>query len=154
MFGKSFQDEVNAAVDKVRTMVPGSQISATVAGKVVTLSGQAPDMNAKSRIMEEFNRLVKTENTVNQISIPKGAAAGASTPAFTGPAIAAASKAAGGTAAGGPRVHKVEKGDTLSAISKKYYGNANKYMKIFEANRDVLTDPDKIKPGQQLTIPD
>lgn len=48
----------------------------------------------------------------------------------------------------------VVKGDTLSAIAKKYYGNANAYMKIFEANKDVLTDPDKIKPGQKLRIPD
>jgi nucleoid-associated protein YgaU len=52
------------------------------------------------------------------------------------------------------KVHVVEKGDTLSAIAKKYYGKAGAYMKIFEANRDILSDPDKIKPGQKLRIPD
>lgn len=49
--------------------------------------------------------------------------------------------------------HTVNKGDTLSAISKKYYGNANQYMKIFEANKPMLSNPDKIYPGQLLRIP-
>ena len=53
-----------------------------------------------------------------------------------------------------PRTHVVAKGDTLSAIAEQHYGNAKKYMKIFEANRELLTDPDKMQPGQQLTIPD
>jgi nucleoid-associated protein YgaU len=51
------------------------------------------------------------------------------------------------------RYHDVAKGDTLSAISKKYYGDANKYMGIFEANKPMLTSPDKIYPGQKLRIP-
>ena len=49
--------------------------------------------------------------------------------------------------------HDVASGDTLSAISKKYYGDANKYMKIFEANKPMLSDPNKIYPGQKLRIP-
>lgn len=49
--------------------------------------------------------------------------------------------------------HTVAKGDTLSAISKTYYGNANQYMKIFEANKPMLSHPDKIYPGQLLRIP-
>lgn len=49
--------------------------------------------------------------------------------------------------------HTVVKGDTLSAIAKKFYGNANAYMKIFEANKPMLTHPDKIYPGQVLRIP-
>ena len=51
------------------------------------------------------------------------------------------------------RYHTVVKGDTLSAIAKKEYGNANLYMKIFEANKPMLKDPDKIYPGQLLRIP-
>jgi nucleoid-associated protein YgaU len=47
----------------------------------------------------------------------------------------------------------VVKGDTLSAISKKYYGDANKYNAIFEANKPMLSNPDKIYPGQKLRIP-
>lgn len=49
--------------------------------------------------------------------------------------------------------HDVVRGDTLSAISKKYYGDANKYNTIFEANKPMLTSPDKIYPGQKLRIP-
>ncbi len=51
------------------------------------------------------------------------------------------------------RIHKVVAGDTLSRIAKKYYGKAGDYMKIFEANKDKLKDPDKIFPGQELIIP-
>ncbi|MBP7676225.1 MAG: LysM peptidoglycan-binding domain-containing protein [Thermoanaerobaculia bacterium] len=101
--------------------------------------------------MAEFNKLVETENTINKIALAKAPVPAAPTPAagavVTGGAPAAA-------AAGAGKVHVVEKGDTLSAIAKKYYGKANAYMKIFEANKDVLTDPDKIKPGQRLRIPD
>ena len=49
--------------------------------------------------------------------------------------------------------YTVKAGDTLSKIAKEHLGDANDYMKIFNANKDVLTDPDKIKPGQVLTIP-
>jgi nucleoid-associated protein YgaU len=49
--------------------------------------------------------------------------------------------------------YTVQSGDTLSAIAKRFLGNANDYMEIFNANRDQLTDPDKIKPGQVLKIP-
>ena len=50
-------------------------------------------------------------------------------------------------------VYTVVAGDTLSKISKKVYADANKYHAIFEANRDQLSDPDKIKVGQKLRIP-
>ena len=49
--------------------------------------------------------------------------------------------------------HDVVRGDTLSAIAKTYYGNAGKYMAIFEANKPMLSHPDKIYPGQKLRIP-
>ncbi|RDZ26508.1 LysM peptidoglycan-binding domain-containing protein [Lysobacter silvisoli] len=51
------------------------------------------------------------------------------------------------------QTYTVEKGDTLSHIAKQFYGKANKWNTIFEANRDQLDDPDKIKPGQVLKIP-
>jgi nucleoid-associated protein YgaU len=56
-------------------------------------------------------------------------------------------------AAAAKKTHKVVAGDTLSKIAKQYYGNANDYMKIFNANKDKLKDPDKIFPGQELIIP-
>jgi nucleoid-associated protein YgaU len=49
--------------------------------------------------------------------------------------------------------YTVVSGDTLSKISKQYYGDANQYNKIFEANKPMLTHPDKIYPGQVLRIP-
>ncbi|HWC99027.1 MAG TPA: LysM peptidoglycan-binding domain-containing protein [Candidatus Sulfopaludibacter sp.] len=62
---------------------------------------------------------------------------------------------AGASASGGEstRRYTVQSGDSLAAISKQFYGSASNYMKIFEANRDVLSDPNKIRPGQQLVIP-
>jgi nucleoid-associated protein YgaU len=60
----------------------------------------------------------------------------------------------GASVSGGQqRTYTVKPGDSLSKISKELYGNANEYMKIFEANRDVLSDPNKISPGQTLKIP-
>ena len=49
--------------------------------------------------------------------------------------------------------YTVKSGDTLSKIAKQFLGDANAYMDIFNANRDQLTDPDMIKPGQVLKIP-
>lgn len=51
------------------------------------------------------------------------------------------------------RFHVVERGDTLSAIARRYYGKASEYHKIFEANREVIKDPDLIFPGQKIRIP-
>ncbi|HXG64905.1 MAG TPA: LysM peptidoglycan-binding domain-containing protein [Blastocatellia bacterium] len=51
------------------------------------------------------------------------------------------------------QTYTVKRGDTLSKISKQFYGDANEYMRIFYANRDKLQDPDKIQVGQQLVIP-
>lgn len=50
--------------------------------------------------------------------------------------------------------YTVKAGDTLSAIAKQVYGNANLYNKIFEANKPMLKSPDKIYPGQVLRIPE
>jgi nucleoid-associated protein YgaU len=58
-----------------------------------------------------------------------------------------------GTAGAGARTYTVKAGDTLSKIAKDNLGDANAYMKIFNANKDQLTDPDKIKPGQILKLP-
>ncbi|MEO5896871.1 MAG: LysM peptidoglycan-binding domain-containing protein [Vicinamibacterales bacterium] len=62
-------------------------------------------------------------------------------------------RAAGTSGTHAGRTYTVKAGDTLSAIAKEHLGNASAYTKIFEANRDQLTDPDKIKPGQVLKIP-
>jgi nucleoid-associated protein YgaU len=51
------------------------------------------------------------------------------------------------------KTYTVQAGDTLGSIAKRLLGNANDYMEIFNANRDQLTNPDMIKPGQVLKIP-
>jgi hypothetical protein len=51
------------------------------------------------------------------------------------------------------QTYKVRQGDTLSKISKQFYGSTDDYMRIFEANKDQLSDPDKIRVGQELKIP-
>ena len=62
-----------------------------------------------------------------------------------------------GQQAGAPmaqaRYYTIQSGDTLSKIAKEYYGDANAYNKIFEANREVIKDADKIYPGQRIRIP-
>lgn len=61
--------------------------------------------------------------------------------------------AAAGSGSGVGQSYTVKSGDTLSKISKQFYGDADEYMRIFYANRDKLNDPDMIQVGQQLTIP-
>lgn len=148
LFGKSFDEKVQGALESVRGQFPKARVNAQVADEVVTLTGRAPDIDTKTRIMAAFNSAVETENTINQIQIDQPAphAAGAS-PVNLG------AQPIGTTAASESRMHDVVAGDTLSALAKKYYGDASKYNRIFEANRDQLDDPDKIKVGQRLRIP-
>ncbi len=97
-----------------------------------------------------FTGSVKTENEKNEIW-----AAIKTIPDWKDE-IVAYIKVTGGPAAApaaAAKTYTVKAGDTLSAIAKAELGNANAYMKIFEANRDQLSDPDKIKPGQVLKIP-
>ena len=68
-------------------------------------------------------------------------------PSLPQPQAAAAAAGAAG------RTYTVKAGDTLSKIAKEFYGNANEYNKIFEANKDQLSSPDKINVGQELNIP-
>jgi nucleoid-associated protein YgaU len=66
---------------------------------------------------------------------------------------AAATAQSSGSGQAANQTYTVQAGDTLSKISRQFYGNANEYMRIFYANRDKLRDPDKIQVGQDLTIP-
>ena len=141
LFGKSFGEKVNDAVAVINKSDLGvTNLQAKIDGKVVTLEGQAANVDAKGRAMIEFNKMVSTENTINKIQV-QGAAAPSTLP---GP---------GGQAAGVLQVYEVKPGDTLGAIAQQFYGKASLYPKIFEANRDILTNPDLIKVGQKLKIP-
>lgn len=154
LFGKSFEEKVQSALENVRGQFPAAQINAQVGKDVVTLTGHAPDVETKTQIMAAFNASVETKNTINQIQIdrPLPQAAGMSPlNQFNPPAGNIGT--IGTTAASEHRFHDVIAGDTLSGLAKKYYGDASMYNRIFEANRDQLNDPDKIKVGQRLKIP-
>lgn len=98
------------------------------------MQGAAPNEAAKNRIWDAIKAVDPTYSDLTcDLSIDS------SLPA---PAAAAAGQK-----------YTVQAGDTLSKISKKFYGDANAYMKIFEANSDKLDDPNKIQVGQQLLIP-
>jgi LysM repeat protein len=140
LLGKSFEEKVQDAIAGINAMgLHLKGVRADIEGKVVTLHGEAPTLEAKKRVMQEFNTLVETENTLNLITVAQ--AAPAAPVAAAPPAVQA-------------RVHEVVSGDTLSGISQHYYGKASLYMKIFEANRDQLSDPNRIKVGQKLKIPE
>ena len=88
------------------------------------------------KTVPDWQKDVMADIKVNQSAAPSAAPA---------PAPASASHT--------NETYTVQSGDTLSAIAKKLLGNANAYMDIFNANKDQLSDPDKIKPGQVLKIP-
>lgn len=141
LFGKSFDEKVNDAVAVIAKSDLGvTNLKARIDGKVVTLEGQAANLDAKGRVMLEFNKMVDTENTINKIQVQ--AAPAPST--LPGP---------GSQPVGEVQIYEVKPGDTLGAIAQRFYGKASLYPKIFEANRDILQNPDLIKAGQKLKIP-
>ena len=110
-------------------------------------SGTVKSEDEKNRIWTAIKTVPDWQkDVVANITVKAGATAGTTgTSGFPGGPQA--------TTAQQVTTYTVVSGDTLSGISKKFLGNANDYMDIFNANRDQLTDPDKIKPGQVLKIP-
>ena len=110
-------------------------------GKLL-IRGKAPSEQSKNEI---WNRIKAVDpgysDLVADISID--------------PSLPQPQQAAGGAQAGGSgaRKYTVQSGDSLSKIAKQFYGDANAYNRIFEANRNILSDPNKIQPGQELVIP-
>ena len=72
----------------------------------------------------------------------------------SGSSSTAPSPAAAESSAPTDRMYVVQSGDSLSKIAKKFYGNANSWKRIFDANKDVVKNPDVIQPGWMLRIPD
>ena len=98
------------------------------ATKTVTVSGIAPDQATKEKIVLCCGNVAAVSKVDDQLTVAQGASS-AST------------------------FYEVKPGDSLSKIAKSVYGDANLYPKIFEANKPMLADPNKIYPGQQLRIP-
>jgi nucleoid-associated protein YgaU len=127
--------------------------------KTLRMDGSAVEKDGKLH----FSGTVKSEDEKNQIwnalkTVPdyqRDVVADIKVAPQAAAAAAGAGAGAGAQATGGAagRTYTVQAGDTLSGIAKEHLGDASKYTKIFEANRDVLSDPDRIKPGQVLKIP-
>ena len=115
---------------------------------VVTLSG-----TAKSDAAQEKAVLIAGNvKGVRQVNDDRFVVAG-QRPAAAQPA-AGAKAAAPAAPKPAPRFYTIESGDNLSKIAKQFYGDANQWQKLFEANREVIQDPDKIYPGQQIRVPE
>lgn len=129
-----------------------SQLKVTFDGehKLVKLEGFAPNQDAFEKAALAAGNVSGVVGVYNFLKLPHQVAAEAAQAAVAAQQPAASAAAAEGAS----RYHDVVKGDTLSAIAKKYYGDANQYNKIFEANKPMLSHPDKIYPGQKLRIPE
>lgn len=103
----------------------------TLRGDTVVISGKAKDQET----LEKLILAVGNIKGIARVELAEDSSA---------PAAATAAK---------PVFHTVAKGETLSAIAQKYLGSANRYNDIFEANKPMLSHPDKIYPGQMLRIP-
>jgi len=107
-----------------------------VEGDKLFIKGVAPSDQAKNVVWDQIKLVDKNYNDLTaDITVEQQRAT-----------------AVGGAQAGS-QSYTVKSGDTLSKISKQFYGSSNEYMRIFYANRDKLSDPDKIQVGQQLIIP-
>ena len=103
------------------------------------IKGTAPSEEAKNKFWDQIKLVNPNADDITaDISVDTSRAVGA---------------AAGGGQGSGGQTYDVKGGDTLSKISKQFYGDADEYMRIFYANRDKLNDPDKIQVGQKLVIP-
>jgi len=94
----------------------------------VTVSGVAPDQATKEKIVLCCGNVAAVAKVNDMLTVAQGGEAEST-------------------------YREVKSGDTLSKIAKEAYGDANAYMKIFEANKPMLSNPDKIYPGQKLRIP-
>jgi nucleoid-associated protein YgaU len=99
------------------------------------IRGEAPSQEAKNKVWDQIKLVDPSYSDLTaDITVSPNAA----------PAAAAAPQ---------QQTYTVKSGDTLSKIAKEFYGNANEYNRIFDANRDQLSDPNKIQVGQTLKIP-
>jgi nucleoid-associated protein YgaU len=118
-------------------------LNCNMEGNRLLIRGAAPSADAKNKVWDQIKLIDSSiSDLICDISVPQQQ----QQPAMT----------AGASIGGGQnhRHYTVKAGDTLSKISREFYGDPNQYTKIFNANRNVLTDPNKISPGQDLLIPE
>ncbi len=131
-------EQISSAI--ARLDIDGEQVAVNVDGSVATLTGSAPNQEALEKMVLCAGNQYGIDKVDCQLQVP--AQEEVATPAAATPEAGTAST-----------FYTVKAGDTLGKIAQEHYGSANKYPLIFEANKPMLTDPDKIYPGQQLRIP-
>jgi nucleoid-associated protein YgaU len=123
-----------------------TNVNATFANGTVTLTGQAKSHAAKEKAALIAGNVRGVERVNDDgLTVASGASAGPVGGAAKNPAVK--------TDGGAGRTYTIQSGDTLSKIAKQHYGDANQWQDLFEANREVIEDADKIYPGQVIRIP-
>ncbi|WP_282184564.1 MULTISPECIES: peptidoglycan-binding protein LysM [Azospirillum] len=136
-------DELKSHLTQVG--LPTNGLDIQVADDTVTVRGSAASQEEKEKIAVALGNVKGVSRVDDQTAvIAKDQSAGGPDQPTVPPT---------GQPASQTRFHTVEKGDTLSAIAKTVYGDPNRYNAIFEANKPMLKDPNKIYPGQVLRIP-
>jgi len=122
-----------------------------VEGNKLLIRAEAPSQEASTQFWNTVKKIDSnyTQDLNAQISVRPAQDKGKVTSPPPSPQVAPV----GGQKEPAVQTYTVVKGDTLSKIAKQFYGDGNDYMRIFEANRDQLKDPDKIQIGQVLKIP-
>ena len=126
----------------------------------VTIAGNAQNQSECDRICEVIKDIPNVSGVTNNMVVgapepvvePEPEVIVAEAEVVAQEVVAEEAAAPEGKESG--RTYTVQSGDTLWAIAAEMYGSGGKYMKIFEANTNILENPDKIKPGQVLVIPD
>ena len=139
--------------------VSTKDVTIMVDGDKITLMGYVPSIDVKEKtvlLAGNIDGIAKVDDRLH-VGVRPGQptlAGGSTQGTGTGKVQMSPNETSGtGAHAWQSRTYTVEKGDTLSAIAKKFYGDASDYPIIFEANKPMLSDPDKIYPGQVLRIP-
>ncbi|MFV0293008.1 MAG: peptidoglycan-binding protein LysM [Paracoccus sp. (in: a-proteobacteria)] len=118
----------------------------------LTLRGDTVKVESKGADRETMEKLILAVGNIKGIARVEADLPAASAQAAV-PAAEQAAAAPVSASADAPVFHTVQKGESLSTIAQQYLGKASRYPEIFEANRPMLSDPDKIYPGQTLRIP-
>lgn len=125
-------------------------------GNVIEIHGTVRSIAEKQNIMRSLTQQVGDAGLVNLLQVQTERQAQPqprTVPPLPNMTSASSGIAPGVTHSVEKRTHTVRKGETLSHIAQRYYGKAGEYKKIFEANRNQLSDPDKIQEGMTLQIP-
>ena len=124
---KTAGEAIQTYIKSMGLEIQALDVSFDAPSGTVTVSGVAPDQATKEKVLLCCGNVAQVSAVKDMMTVASSAPES--------------------------QMHVVVSGDTLSKISKQFYGTPNKYQQIFEANQPMLSDPDKIYPGQVLRIP-